>query len=101
VLLQSVVVRLSEPGETADFVAEILAELHLREDVTLHRTGLPIVLHHGGKTANAAILYEWARPSTVIVSQRMATLEMNDVLITLERSGIPLLRTWQCGVVHF
>ena len=65
------------------------------------RTGpavdLMLAPHHGGKTANTAMLYAWARPRTVIVSQRMPVPGTIDALTSLERSGIPLLRTWQRG----
>jgi competence protein ComEC len=47
------------------------------------------------------MLYAWARPRTVVVSQRMPAQGTNDALTALERSGIPLLRTWQRGAVHF
>ena len=47
------------------------------------------------------MLYNWARPRTVVVSQRMPAPGMNDALSPLERSGTPLLRTWQRGAVHF
>jgi|SRR5271157_728048 len=57
--------------------------------------------HHGGKTANTAMLYAWARPRTVMVSQRMPAPGTADTLTPLERSGIPLLRTWQRRAVHF
>jgi competence protein ComEC len=56
---------------------------------------------HGGKTANPPALYAWARPSAVFVSQRSPTFGTTDALTPLERSGIPLLRTWQRGAVHF
>jgi len=98
---QSVVVRLSEPGETEDFVAEVLDGLYIREDVTHHRTGLQAVPHHGGKTANAAMLYDWAKPRTVLVSQRMPAPGTADALTPVERRGIPFLRTWKRGAVHF
>jgi competence protein ComEC len=61
-------------------------------------TNLP---HHDGKSANPLLLYNWARPRTVVVSQRMPAPGMNDALSPLERSGTPLLRTWQRGAVHF
>jgi len=47
------------------------------------------------------MLYAWARPQADIVSQRMPAPGMTDALTTLERSGLPLLRTWQRGAVHF
>src|SRR5271165_5974074 len=57
--------------------------------------------HHGGKSANPSWLYAWARPRAVIVSQRMPAVGSNDALTPLERSGIPLLRTWQRWAVYF
>jgi competence protein ComEC len=57
--------------------------------------------HHGGKGANTSMLYSWARPQSVVVSQRMPAPGTTDALTPLEQSGIPLLRTWQCGAVHF
>jgi len=57
--------------------------------------------HHGGKSANPAMLYAWARPRTVMVSQRPPAPGTTDALTPLERSGIPLLRTWQRGAIHF
>ncbi len=47
------------------------------------------------------MLYNWARPKAVIVSQRMPVPGTNDALTPVERSGTPLLRTWQRGAVHF
>jgi competence protein ComEC len=57
--------------------------------------------HHGGRSANTSMLYNWARPRTVVVSQRPPTFGPTDALAPLERGGIPLLRTWQHGAVHF
>ncbi len=62
---------------------------------------LMLAPHHGGKTANPSWLYSWARPRTVMVSQRPTSPGTSDALTPLERSGIPLLRTWQLGAVHF
>jgi competence protein ComEC len=62
---------------------------------------LMLAPHHGGKTANPSWLYDWARPKAVVVSQRSPTFGSTDALTPLERSGIPLVRTWQCGAVHF
>jgi competence protein ComEC len=45
--------------------------------------------------------YNWAKSRTVMVGQRLPTPGTNDALTPLERSGIPLLRTWQRGAVHF
>ncbi len=57
--------------------------------------------HHGGRSANPPWLYSWAKPRAVVVSQRMPAPGTSDALMPLERSGIPLLRTWQRGAVHF
>ncbi len=57
--------------------------------------------HHGGKSANPPWLYSWALPRTVMVSQRMPTPGTANALTHLDRSGIPLLRAWQRGAVHF
>jgi hypothetical protein len=46
------------------------------------------------------MLYAWAQPRTVVVSQRMPTFGTTDALTPLERSGILLLRTWQRGAVQ-
>ena len=53
------------------------------------------------RTANPPWLYSWARPKAVVISQRPPAPGKTDTLTPLERSGIPLLRTWQCGAVHF
>ena len=63
--------------------------------------GAPDAPHHGGKSDNPSWLYSWARPKAVIVSQRMPAPGTSDALTPLERSGIPLLRTWQRGAVRF
>jgi hypothetical protein len=47
------------------------------------------------------MLYDSAKPRTVIVSQRMTAPGTIDALSPLERSGIPLLCTWQPGAIHF
>jgi competence protein ComEC len=57
--------------------------------------------HHGGKSANTWVLYEWASPRTVMVSQRPFSPGTTDALTPFERGGMPLLRTWQSGAVHF
>ena len=46
-------------------------------------------------------LYRWAKPLAVVVSQRQPPVGSADALTPLNRSGIPLLRTWQRGAVHF
>jgi competence protein ComEC len=82
-----------------------LDQLGLVELVARPRPEPPIDLmlapHHGGKTANPSWLYSWARPRAVIVSQRTPSPGTTDALAPLERGGIPLLRTWQRGAVHF
>jgi competence protein ComEC len=62
---------------------------------------LMLAPHHGGRTANTSMLYAWARPRTVVVSQRPTAPGTTDALTPLERSDIPLLRTWQRGAIHF
>jgi hypothetical protein len=47
------------------------------------------------------MLYNWARPRTVVVSQRMPAVGTSDALTPLEWNGIALLRTWQRGAVQF
>ena len=66
--------------------------------------------HHGGRTSNPRLLYDWARPRFVAVSQRPPAAATRDPLAFLE--GPPpgdgsattparLLRTWQTGAVGF
>jgi alpha-beta hydrolase superfamily lysophospholipase len=57
--------------------------------------------HHGGKSANPSRLYSWARPRTVVASQRPTAPGTTDALTPLERAGTPVLRTWQRGAIHF
>ncbi len=57
--------------------------------------------HHGGKSANPSWLYSWARPRTVVVSQRPPAPGTTDALTPLERAGTLVLRTWQRGAIHF
>jgi competence protein ComEC len=82
-----------------------LDQLGLVELAAYPRPDPPIDLmlapHHGGKSANPPWLYDWARPRAIVVSQRMLASGATDALTPLERSGIPLLRTWQRGAVHF
>ncbi len=63
--------------------------------------GALCVPHHGGKSANPSWLYSWARPRTVVVSQRPPAPGTTDALTPLERAGTPVLRTWQRGAIHF
>jgi hypothetical protein len=53
------------------------------------------------KVSNLLKLYNWARPRSVVVSQRSPKIGTTDALAPLERIGIPLHRTWQRGAVHF
>ena len=53
------------------------------------------------KSANPSWLYSWARPRAVVVSQRPSVSGTTDALTPLERGGIPLLRTWERGAIHF
>jgi competence protein ComEC len=62
---------------------------------------LMLAPHHGGKSANPSWLYSWARPRAVVVSQRPSVSGTTDALSPVERGGIPLLRTWQRGAIHF
>ena len=63
--------------------------------------GALCVPHHGGKSGNPSWLYSWARPRTVVVSQRPPAPGTTDALTPLERAGTPVLRTWQRGAIHF
>jgi competence protein ComEC len=56
--------------------------------------------HHGGRTANPARLYAWARPEVVVASQRRPPSEAVDALAAVERSGVRVLRTWKDGAVR-
>ena len=56
--------------------------------------------HHGGRVANPAWLYEWARPRIVIASQRPPSVPANDPLAAVERMGVPILRTWREGAIR-
>ena len=51
--------------------------------------------HLGGETANTSILYDWAKPSTIMVSQRMPAPGTTDARTCLERGGVRVRRTWQ------
>ena len=82
-----------------------LDQIGLSELVSGPQPDPPIELmfspHHGGKSANPAWLYSWARPRTVVVSQRPPAPGTTDALTPLERAGTPVLRTWQRGAIHF
>ena len=56
--------------------------------------------HHGGRTSNPAWLYDWARPRTVIASQKPPTPGSRDALEPLALSRFTLLRTWQTGAIR-
>jgi competence protein ComEC len=62
---------------------------------------LMLAPHHGGKTANPSSLYDWAQPRAVVVSQRPVPDGGRDALAARERSGTPVLRTWQRGALAF
>ncbi len=62
---------------------------------------LMLAPHHGGKSANPLWLYSWAKPRAVVVSQRPSVSGTTDALSPVERGGIPLLRTWERGAIHF
>lgn len=55
--------------------------------------------HHGGRTANPPLLYDWAEPACVIVSQRRPASSAREPLAFLADRGVPVLRTWQSGAV--
>ncbi len=63
--------------------------------------GLMLSPHHGGRSAKPSWLYSWARPGSIVVSQRMPAVGTSDALTPLERSGITLLRTWKREAFHF
>ncbi len=56
--------------------------------------------HHGGKSANPAWLYEWAKPRAVVVSQKASASRSGDILAPIEEQGTPLLRTWRHGAIR-
>jgi len=56
--------------------------------------------HHGGKAANPAWLYEWAKPRAVVVSQKPLLPRSGDALAPIEERGTPLLRTWRQGAIR-
>jgi competence protein ComEC len=81
-----------------------LEQLGLRELVAKSPPRMPpdvlLAPHHGGRAANPEILYEWAKPRIVVVSQRPSAVRTPDALSFLERRGIPLLRTWRTGAIR-
>jgi competence protein ComEC len=56
--------------------------------------------HHGGRSANPQWLYQWARPGSVIVSQRPPAVGSTDPLSPIAQQGIPLWRTWRDGAIR-
>lgn len=56
--------------------------------------------HHGGKTANPSWLYDWARPRSIVVSQRAPVAGSVDLLSKLEQEGTPVYRTWRDGAIR-
>jgi competence protein ComEC len=56
--------------------------------------------HHGGRSANPARLYRWARPALVVVSQRRPAAGARDPLPSAVGSSTPILRTWQSGAIR-
>ena len=68
------------------------------------RPGPPIDVflspHHGGRSANPAWLYAWARPAQVVVSQRPPTAGTKDALPDAVGHNTPLWRTWERGAVR-
>ncbi len=56
--------------------------------------------HHGGRTANPASLFDWARPRAVVVSQRAVRSGSSDALAAVEQRNIPFWRTWRDGAVR-
>jgi competence protein ComEC len=56
--------------------------------------------HHGGRTANPASLFDWARPRAVVVSQRPPRTGSSDALTVIERRHIALWRTWRDGAIR-
>jgi competence protein ComEC len=56
--------------------------------------------HHGGRSANPELLYRWARPGSVVVSQRPPAIGSADALAPIERQGVPLWRTWRDGAIR-
>jgi len=55
--------------------------------------------HHGSRAANPPRLFEWARPRTVVVSQKPPTTAAADALTPLADDDIVLFRTWRTGAV--
>jgi competence protein ComEC len=79
---------------TGDLEADGLSRLVRRPAPPL--AGL-LAPHHGGRTANPPWLYDWARPGSVIVSQRPPLPGTTDALAALP---FPVLRTWERGAIR-
>ena len=56
--------------------------------------------HHGGKGSNPPWFYDAIRPGLIVASQRRPPRPETEALAPLERSGIPVLRTWRDGAVR-
>ncbi len=98
---RSVVIELSQ-GErrlllTGDLDGAGLTELLDRPSRPIDAVLAP---HHGGRSANPSWLYDWARPSLVVASQREPTLSTRDALSPLEKQGVAVLRTWRRGAIR-
>jgi competence protein ComEC len=97
---RSVVLELEAAGRhallTGDLEGDGLAQLRNRS-----RPPIDVFLapHHGGRTANPPWLYDWARPSLVVVSQRPLVPGTQDPLAALDARHV-LLRTWKRGAIR-
>jgi competence protein ComEC len=97
---RSVVLDLEAAGHhallTGDLEGDGLAQLrsHSRPPIDVF-----LAPHHGGRAANPPWLYDWARPSLVVVSQRPLTPGTQDPLAALAARHV-LLRTWQRGAIR-
>jgi competence protein ComEC len=98
---RSAVLELAEGGRrfllTGDLEGEGLTELLTRPPRALDAILAP---HHGGRSANPPVLYHWADPGVVVVSQRRPPPWTLDALEPLAGRGIPVLRTWQRGAIR-
>jgi len=56
--------------------------------------------HHGGRSANPEWLYDWAKPTRVVVSQRAPQPGARDALAPLDARKLPVYRTWRRGAVR-
>jgi beta-lactamase superfamily II metal-dependent hydrolase/pimeloyl-ACP methyl ester carboxylesterase len=98
---RSLVVNMSSAGRqfllTGDLEALGQAELRSRERRPIDALLAP---HHGGRTANAPSLYDWAKPTYVLVSQRAPAPGTRDALAPVEARGTAVLRTWERGAIR-